>query len=304
MLLKIVHTTRYRYAGWARESQNEVRVMPRTDAHQKCLGFRLTVTPEAEVRWEEVETGRLHRFDVPDWHQELIVVAKAEVLTCLTDPFVRMNFTDPDDDAFAERLPTTSAPFLVSTARVPLHDPALAADLDDLAARARKNADGPTTAHFLIALTHLLHAEFPYSPGVTGVDASLAQILAFRRGVCQDVAHLFLAVCRRSGIPSRYVSGYLYTGGGLTSGDVMHAWVECLLPDAYAWVGGSPWIWRGFDPTNDLVAGKSFIKTHVGLDYDDVSPIRGGYLGAPCDLLEVSVHVTQEADALAANEAA
>ena len=304
MLLTIVHTTSYRYAGWARESQNEVRVMPRTDTHQKCLDFRLTVLPEVAVRFEDVETGRVHRFDVPDWHQQLTIVAEAEVLTCLTDPFVRMNFTDPDAEAFAERLPTASAKYLASTGRVPFDDPALARDLDDLAARARAAADGPTTAHFLISLSHLIHAEFPYAPGATGVDASLSQILAVRSGVCQDTSHVFLAVCRKNGIPARYVSGYLYTGGGLTSGDVMHAWVECYLPDAYVWVGGSPWIWRGFDPTNDLVVGKSYVKTHVGLDYDDVSPVRGDYLGAPCESLEVSVHVVQEVDALAANEAA
>ena len=302
MFLKIVHTTRYKYAGWARESLNEVRVMPRTDPHQKCFNFHLSVTPSADVRWEEIESGRLHRFEVPDWHEELTVVAEAEVLTCLTDPFVRMNLTDYDGHRFVDERPPGSEKYLIPTARVPYDDPTLASDLNDLTARARATADGPTTAHFLISLTHLLHAEFPYSPGVTGVDASLAQILSLRKGVCQDVAHLLLAICRKQGIPARYVSGYLYTGGGLQSGDVMHAWVECLLPDAYAWVGGSPWIWRGFDPTNDLVAGKSFIKTHVGLDYDDVSPIRGSYVGAPCERLDVSVHVTQEADALAANE--
>jgi transglutaminase-like putative cysteine protease len=165
--------------------------------------------------------------------------------------------------------------------------------LDALAETARANADGPTTAHFLIALTALIHQEFPYAPGETSVDTTLSEVLALRRGVCQDTAHLFLAVARRVGIPSRYISGYLYTGNGLTSGDRMHAWVECLLPDAYRLTSPAPWLWRGFDPTNNIVAGKSYVKVHRGRDYGDVTPNKGTFWGLPTKRLEIEVEVSK-----------
>ena len=185
-----------------------------------------------------------------------------------------MNLTDYDGHRYRRRAPTWSPRSIWFRRRAFAYDdPTLTSDLNDLTARARANADGPTTAHFLISLTHLLHAEFPYSPGVTGVDASLAQILLASERACVRTSRTFFsrsAVSRESRLATSAATST--PGGGLQSGDVMHAWVECLLPDAYAWVGGSPWIWRGFDPTNDLVAGKSFIKTHVGLDYDGCLP--------------------------------
>ena len=110
---------------------------------------------------------------------------------------------------------------------------------------------------------------------------------------------LMLAICRRQGIPARYVSGYLYTGDddphhpsedpeaphGLISGNAMHAWVECLLPDNR---------WHGFDPTNNLLTNDYYIKVHTGRDYGDVPPVRGIYRGPFAHSLEVSVRVNSD----------
>ena len=151
-----------------------------------------------------------------------------------------------------------------------------------------------------------IHSDFAYTPGVTTVDTPLQDVVAGRAGVCQDFTHLMLAVCRRQGIPSRYVSGYLFTGeqaasdqtqrlsqgsvagrarSGLAGGDATHAWVECLLPNER---------WYGFDPTNNLLANDSYITVHHGRDYDDVTPLRGVYKGASEAVLEVSVRVIEE----------
>ena len=151
-----------------------------------------------------------------------------------------------------------------------------------------------------------IHAHFEYTPGATTVDTPLPDMVAARAGVCQDFTHLMLAVCRRQGIPSRYVSGYLFTGeqaasdqtqrlsqeaagsrerSGLAGGDATHAWVECLLPNGR---------WYGFDPTNNLLANDSYITVHHGRDYDDVTPLRGVYKGATETTLEVSVRVIEE----------
>ena len=151
-------------------------------------------------------------------------------------------------------------------------------------------------------LTRLLRRVFTYAPGTTHVNTPLSEVLQNKQGVCQDFAHLMLAICRRQGIPARYVSGYLYTGGRPLSqddrgdddasrgvsvrDDAMHAWVECLLPDEQ---------WRGFDPTNNLLTNDTYVKVHYGRDYGDVPPVKGVYHGPATHTLNVTVRVQSEA---------
>ena len=108
-----------------------------------------------------------------------------------------------------------------------------------------------------------------YQWGVTGVRTTAAEALAGGAGVCQDYAHVMLAICRACGLPSRYVSGHLLGQGGT------HAWVEVVLPtndgtgDAIAWP---------FDPTNASRGGLNYVTIAVGGDYSDVAPTSGTYL--------------------------
>jgi transglutaminase-like putative cysteine protease len=121
---------------------------------------------------------------------------------------------------------------------------------------------------------------------VTDVTTSIEQIVAGRQGVCQDFAHLLLGMCRAIGIPSRYASGYIVerdqSGAGTPSRGVgaSHAWVEAFTPTHG---------WRGFDPTNNLVANDYYVKIAVGRDYSDVPPTRGTYHGGPDEHLSVAV---------------
>jgi transglutaminase-like putative cysteine protease len=92
-----------------------------------------------------------------------------------------------------------------------------------------------------------------------------------------------LALCRRIGIPARYVSGYLETGAGLILGsDASHAWIEAYLP-------GSGWV--GFDPTNGTLVGQTYVKVGHGRDYDDVPPVKGLRRGGGTESLRVAVRV-------------
>jgi transglutaminase-like putative cysteine protease len=113
---------------------------------------------------------------------------------------------------------------------------------------------------------------------MTRADAALA----LGRGVCQDFAHVMLAACRRAGIASRYVSGYLYDP--LVQGDVAsHAWMDVL--DA---VRG----WVSLDPTHDREQTAAYVRVAVGRDYADVPPTRGVWKGTTQETLEVVVRVT------------
>ena len=107
-----------------------------------------------------------------------------------------------------------------------------------------------------------------YAAGVTSVETTAAEALALSRGVCQDYAHIMLALCRLCELPARYVSGHLLGEGGT------HAWVDVLLPAA-----GDPSqaIAVAFDPTHGREVSLSYVTVAVGRDYRDVAPTSGSY---------------------------
>jgi transglutaminase-like putative cysteine protease len=110
-----------------------------------------------------------------------------------------------------------------------------------------------------------------YRHGVTGVQTPAAMALHLGSGVCQDFAHLALAVLRALGVPARYVSGHLLGEGA------PHAWCEALLPDPDA-----PGRLRAvpYDPTHRARAGLNYVTVAVGRDYADVAPTSGSFTGA------------------------
>lgn len=118
----------------------------------------------------------------------------------------------------------------------------------------------------LKALNSWVYSYLKFKVGVTGINTSLEEILEKRHGVCQDFAHLFLAISRDNHVAARYVSGYLHQGNGYFGDSQMHAWVEAYVPN-----GG----WIGFDPTNNILADQNHIKVCHGIDYHDCSPIKG-----------------------------
>jgi hypothetical protein len=118
-----------------------------------------------------------------------------------------------------------------------------------------------------------------YQFGVTGVQTPAAMALALGRGVCQDYAHILLAVLRLLGIPGRYVSGHLLGEGA------PHAWVEALFEDAFA-PGGVAVV--AYDPTHRRRAGLNYITVAVGRDYSDVTPTSGYFSGAAKGTLSAS----------------
>jgi transglutaminase-like putative cysteine protease len=122
---------------------------------------------------------------------------------------------------------------------------------------------------------------------VTRPDSSIDDVLQARLGVCQDFAHVFIAILRSWGVPARYVSGYLFTDrkhGDRSDPDATHAWVEVFLPSLR---------WVGFDPTNNIEAGERHVACAVGRDYSDVPPSRGVYKGDAESQLAVGVAVRQ-----------
>lgn len=118
----------------------------------------------------------------------------------------------------------------------------------------------------LEALNHWTSTYLTFEAHSTDVTTKLNNVIEHRKGVCQDFTHLFCALARQNGIPSRYVSGYLHQGNGYFGDSQMHAWAEAYVPS----IG-----WMGFDPTNNIMVDSNHIKVAHGKDYNDCSPLRG-----------------------------
>src|ERR1700712_2760704 len=158
--------------------------------------------------------------------------------------------------------------------------------LDELAQQfGLRRRDDPLMV--LHTLNQQMYEYFDYKPKSTKVDSPIDLALSTRDGVCQDFAHIMIALVRsKLRIPCRYVSGYLFHGESdmdRSISSATHAWVEALIP---------PLGWVGFDPTNWLVAGDRHIRTAIGRDYSDVPPTHGIFRGRAKSELSVAVRVT------------
>lgn len=155
--------------------------------------------------------------------------------------------------------------------------------------RAAVDARGESDDVFIVTRTIMehLHKICKYVPGASSVTTTSAEFFTDTRGVCQDFAHLMLAMCRSLGIPARYVSGYLYdpTRREMRGAHASHAWCEVFIPGRG---------WFGFDPTNKRLADDHYIILAVGRDYDDVAPVKGTFLGSGSRTMSVLVHIQDE----------
>lgn len=275
-LLSVRHHTGYRYAGPVFSSYNEARVTPRSDPRQRVLDATVEVSPAASLyRYVDYFGSVVTAFDVHAAHSELTVTASCVVETAppgdadAAEPWSVL--ADPDTvDELGE--------YLTQTPRT-TPDGELLAVADQVRAAATPD-DGARLA------AGWTHGRLAYVTGSTSVHTNAVQALGEGRGVCQDFAHVTIALLRSAGVPARYVSGYLHPAPGAAVGETVtgesHAWVEW-------WAGG----WRAYDPTNDAVPGPGHVVVARGRDYDDVTPLRGIYHGGDAQSQGVTVEVTR-----------
>lgn len=153
------------------------------------------------------------------------------------------------------------------------------ADLALQAVAAEVRAAAADDVEFAEMACTVVKAGIEYGFGATSVETTAAEAWAIGRGVCQDSAHVLLAICRAAGVPARYVSGHLL---GQLGGS--HAWVEVLVPD------GSTARALGVDPSNGCRAGPRHLPVAVGRDYADVAPTSGSYHGGASGQLTSTKH--------------
>jgi transglutaminase-like putative cysteine protease len=160
--------------------------------------------------------------------------------------------------------------------------------------RARATVAGVTdVVDISLAISEAVTKSLDYVPGATYVGMDVTDVLSQGQGVCQDFAHLGIAMYRSVGIPARYVSGYLYAADQTRAvapeapelNVQTHAWIEVFVPGHG---------WWALDPTNQQTIGELHIKIGHGRDYEDVMPLRGVYHGGAEHDLGVQVRISRE----------
>jgi transglutaminase-like putative cysteine protease len=162
----------------------------------------------------------------------------------------------------------------------------LTAVTPDVAAAVVDAVGGADPGEAATEIASRVRSQVSYMAGATGVRTNAQEAWDQGQGVCQDMAHLTVALLREAGLPARYVSGYLHADPsaepGQTAVGESHAWVEY-------WAGS----WLPCDPTSGAPVRERHVVVARGRDYLDIPPLKGIYHGAPTSALDVTVEVTR-----------
>ena len=311
MKYKITHTTEYHYSQAVGLCQNEARLQPRNFGRQYCDSSRFDITPSPSDFRERLDFfgNRVAYFAIQQAHTHLSLTVISDVTLFpkknLLGLFDQMTW-EQVRDLLQEAMPPMQAQAQSQQgqcqsqmqhqnhapdffdAQQYLLDSTMVATSPELTDYARSSFQPNRPLLEVVQdLMARIYKDFTYDPNFTSIATPLSDVLHFRRGVCQDFAHLAIACLRAYGIAARYVSGYVETIAEpgkprLVGADASHAWFSVYSPG----IG-----WLDFDPTNNAVPLDQHITLAWGRDYADVTPLKGIAFGGGQHTLSVSVDV-------------
>jgi transglutaminase-like putative cysteine protease len=288
MIYEVTHVTRYHYRSTVPYMRAVLRLLPVDRPGQHVLATSLVIDPKPVERSEAIDFfgNRIARITIRKPHDSLEIRASSTIEVAPA-PARRPGATWESVAAAAATAgglgPDEPVHALFPSRFVPLSDEATL-----YAGHSFPPGRRITEAAF--ELNRRIKTDFTYDPTATDVSTPIARVLANRRGVCQDFAHVMISGLRGLGLAARYVSGYLRTEpppgrARLEGADAMHAWVE-------VWAGLDDG-WIGLDPTNAIPASDSHVVLAVGRDYADISPVDGVILSSGPQGLSLSVDVVE-----------
>jgi transglutaminase-like putative cysteine protease len=268
----ILHRTHYDYAAPVRESFNELRLQPLSNAQQTVESFIVKVLPTTRLRhYHDFYSNCVHHFELIEPHTTLTIESN---LCVRTNPatWLARDARPAGTERLAEAMKVDRCYDFTQVSRYVDDSPEtwrLAIDA----------TDGETDLwQQSLRLMSFVHGRLTYESFSTRVHTHARDVLQQGRGVCQDYAHVMLSLCRSLKIPALYVSGYLAT----ERASATHAWVEVFIPGHG---------WQALDPTNNRQTDETYVKIAVGRDYADVPPVSGTYKGTTDRKLSVDVRV-------------
>ena len=273
---RVEHRTSYRYGAAMTDGYTIACLVPRPTTRQRVVESTVTMEPAPSEQDSYLDAfGNLvHQFGLHELHRQASFSARSVV--DVTEIDVPVDATAWEE--VVDRLDTADGEVAVDAGF--FRASSTFVDIDDLGVVLRRiAARGFTPGRGIVEATQAMCTDifegFRFDAGFSDVSTPLARVLAARRGVCQDFAHLAVGCLRSIGLAARYVSGYIETvpaGGGerLVGADASHAWCSVWTPAAG---------WVDFDPTNGHLPVNSHITVAWGRDYADVTPVRGVMIG-------------------------
>lgn len=270
MKLFIDHRTHYNYDAPVSFGDHALFLRPRDTLALRVQNFFVETSLNSKIRWVRDcfnNTVAVANFGLTeaaelDFHCQMICELEEE------NPFDFI--LDPRATAFPfsydERERSALSPYL--TQGTSAGD---GRSLDWFYGAVEHPNGSPDCLGFLLEINSAVRRDIAYErrddEGVQLPDETLER----KKGSCRDMAMLFIAVCRQLGLAARFVSGYLYVPPDSEDNRAegsMHAWAEIYLPGAG---------WKGFDPTNGVLANHLYLPTAVANRPEWVNPIQGKY---------------------------
>jgi transglutaminase-like putative cysteine protease len=267
MRIQISHETVYRYEEPARSVIQTLRLTPRNHESQYVENWRIDVSENCQLDQHEDAFGNItHVFSAEGPFSELRVHVEGEVDTQDTAGIVKGAIERFPPSLYLRETPLTRA------------DPAIA----EFAQASLRDGDTPlSVVHNLL---DRIHEEIVFDGAPTHATTTAAESFSLRRGVCQDLTHIFIAAARSIGVPARYIGGHFQRNDGVTEQEAGHAWAEAYVPD-FGWIA--------FDAANGICATDAHVRVAVGLDYLGAAPVRGTRFGGGGEALDVAVRVSE-----------
>ncbi|MBY0503021.1 MAG: transglutaminase family protein [Bryobacteraceae bacterium] len=280
MIYQVRHLTKYSYALPVTTTHSELRLTPRELPWQHLVRSVITVEPHYEnMRGFRDYFGNAVRYcSVLTPHHELAITAESIVEVQALNPL--MPAATPAWEQVRAALGNHEDPGALQAFEFAAESRYIrwTQQIADYARRSL--APGRPILEAAADLSSRIHRDFRYLPESTDIDTSVEDVFRNQRGVCQDFAHLLIAMLRAHGLAARYVSGYLRSGN--IGAEASHAWVSVFVP-GHGWVD--------LDPTNDVLVATDHITLAWGRDYGDVTPVKGITLGGGDHIIEVEVRV-------------
>jgi transglutaminase-like putative cysteine protease len=302
---RISHTTLYNYSQAVDMCQNEARLKPRDFWRQTCNSAYFDISPQPSDIHDRMDFfgNTVTYFAIQHPHTQLRVTAISDV-TILPNPN-NLDVFNPISWEAVRSLHSNSMITAQSQSQLNQRQ----SHFDEASEVTKYLFDSPMVSiipelrdyasssflpnRALLEVVHELmtriYKDFIYDSTFTTIATPISEVLNFRRGVCQDFAHLAIGCLRAFGIPARYISGYIETAPAddnlkLTGCDASHAWFSVYIPNSG---------WIDFDPTNNTVPLDQHITLAWGRDYSDVAPLKGIAQGGGKHSLSVSVDVVR-----------
>jgi transglutaminase-like putative cysteine protease len=282
--LKITHLTQYTYKDPVVDSVNELRLSPINDGRQSCCEHTIMIDPTVSLfPYTDYFGNLVHYFTINSPHQHLTIKMDSIVETTMMEQRERSLLTYEEERAILinKKFQNKYAYYLMETPYS-----VITPELKKFVYTFIDENQSKSIYQLLEQISNAIYSNFTYDQKVTNVKTTLEETLRLKRGVCQDYAHIMIAICRIFNIPSRYVSGYHFIGDIESNQSnfqhASHAWVEAYVP-SFGWVG--------LDPTNNGKIDFRYVKLSYGRDYSDIVPVKGVYKGSSNQNLKVLVDI-------------